>query len=316
MRYFITIISLFGLFISQQSFANEVYNFALIPKGKNNVFFELSGDGCIDAAQNLENVSCEYIGPETIDASKQIQILQDLITRNIDGIAVAPVNSAALKNILKQAKRKNIPVITYDSDVIDKHKNLRYTYVGTNNYEIGKNIALEVRKIKPEGGTFCLQTGTLGEINLNERMQGVKETLGEKWTQVAGCPLTNTGDFSVTVNQMDEILLKYPKLDAFIPVAGWPQLFPSAYKKVMERNSERIKNGDTIIAIADTLPVQMELLKEGWGHINIGQKPYEMGVKALNTLYKIKTSNDEIDDPIYTGLDICLQSNHETCLDN
>jgi len=57
--------------------------------------------------------------------------LQDLITKKVDGIAVAPSNAPAMAKALERAKTAGIPVITWDSDLLDKDKGLRATYVGT-----------------------------------------------------------------------------------------------------------------------------------------------------------------------------------------
>ncbi len=53
---------------------------------------------------------------------EQIQIVQDLIARKVDGIAVAPSNAPAMARVLKRAKDAGIPVITWDSDVLAEDK--------------------------------------------------------------------------------------------------------------------------------------------------------------------------------------------------
>ncbi len=56
------------------------------------------------------------------------------------------------------------------------------------------------------------------------------------------------------------------------------------------------------LVVADTLPVQLELLSEGYAHGLVGQRPYEMGQVAMDTLLAIK-NGEEVDETIYTGLD-------------
>ena len=52
---------------------------------------------------------------------------------------------------LEKAKAAGIPVLTWDSDLLDKDKGLRIAYVGTYNYDIGVNLAKLVQAIKPQG---------------------------------------------------------------------------------------------------------------------------------------------------------------------
>src|SRR5205085_2076355 len=65
------------------------YTFALVPKAMNNPFFDLARDGCMKAAEDLK-VKCLYIGPGEHTETEQVQIVQDLISRGVDGIAVSP----------------------------------------------------------------------------------------------------------------------------------------------------------------------------------------------------------------------------------
>ena len=55
------------------------------------------------------------------------------------------------------------------------------------------------------------------------------------WKEIDGCPLYTNDDFPVAVQQMEDILGKYPQLDAFVPTGGFPQFVPQAYRKVAEK---------------------------------------------------------------------------------
>ena len=47
---------------------------------------------------------------------------------------------------------------------------------------------------------------------------------------------------------------------------------------------------------------QLQLLKEGYVHALVGQRPHEMGEVAMRTLLAIK-NGETVDEIIYTGLD-------------
>jgi ribose transport system substrate-binding protein len=307
----------------------EDYTFALVPKNMNNPFFDQSRDGCMKAQKELEGVTCEYIGPpEHGGGEEQLQIVQDLIARGVDGIAVSPSNAAAMARILTRAKDSGIPVITFDADLLDKDRELRIAYVGTKNYDIGVNLAKRVMEIKPDGGTICIQSGGAAADNHNQRMQGIRDTLSGKnsqsppgdrmtgengWTEVDGCPLYTDDDFQRAVNQMEDILAKYPELDAFVPTGGFPQFLPQAYKNVAEKYKQRIESGDLALVVADTLPVQLDLMREGLSLGQVGQRPFEMGYQAMFMLKDLKEGKD-VQDPTYTGLDVCTPENVDTCI--
>src|ERR1700744_650895 len=158
------------------------YTFALVPKNTTNPFFDQALAGCKKAEKELNGaVKCLYIGPgEHGGGDEEAQIVADLITKKVDGIAVSPANAPAMANALQGAAGAKIPVLTWDSDLLPKDKAERLAYVGTHNYDIGVNIAKLVIQIKPKGGTICIQSGGAAAANHNERRQGIRDTLSDR----------------------------------------------------------------------------------------------------------------------------------------
>src|SRR6478736_4965462 len=118
---------------------DKKYVFTLMPKNTNNPFFDQARDGCKKTEKELNGaIECLYVGPgEHGGGEEQVQVVNDLIARKVDGIAVSPANAAAMGKALEAAKKAGIPVLTWDSDLLDKDKALRIAYVGTHNYDIG-----------------------------------------------------------------------------------------------------------------------------------------------------------------------------------
>src|SRR3954452_6285961 len=186
--------------------------FALVPKNMNNPFFDQARDGCKKAeAESNGAFECMYIGPgEHGGGDEEAQIVQDLVAKGVDGIAVSPANAAAMAVALQAAKEAGIPVLTWDSDLLPENKYLRAAYIGTHNYDIGVNLAKIAMQVKPKGGTICIQSGGAAAANHNEPMQGIRDTLAGKpskaspgdrltgqngWKEVDGCPLYTNDDF-------------------------------------------------------------------------------------------------------------------------
>ena len=302
--------------------------FALVPKAMNNPFFDLARDGCYKAQDELADVTCEYIGPGEHTELEQIQIVQDLITKGVDGIAVAPSNAPAMAKVLKAAADAGIPVMTWDSDLLPDDAGLRTTYVGTFNYDIGRHLAELVQARHPDGGTICLQTGGAAAANHNERLLGAREQLaGEKlgdppgaalsgqggWTEISGCPLVTNDDGNVAVQGMTDVLAANPDLTAFLSTGAFTQWFDNAYRQAAEPYKAKMDAGEMTIVVADTLPMQLEQTKDGLGNGLVGQRPFEMGYKAMYILKDI-VEGKSVDDPIYTGLDVCSNDNIDTCV--
>ena len=309
--------------------AAQQKTFALVPKAMNNPFFDLARDGCHKAESELADVKCHYIGPGEHTELEQIQIVQDLISQGVDGIAVSPSNAPAMAKALKRARDAGIPVMTWDADLLAEDQEIRSTYVGTKNYDIGVNLAKIARGLKPNGGSLCLQTGGAAAANHNQRLQGIRDTLGGRdgsdtppgdplkgengWTEVAGCPLVTDDDGTRAVQGLADILNKYGDLDAFISTGAFTQWLDNGYRQAVAPHKARMDSGALAVIVADTLPMQMEQLADGLAQGNVGQRPFEMGYRAMFIL-KDLAAGKSVADPIYTGLDVCTRDNHRTCL--
>ncbi len=293
------------------------YTFALVPKAMNNPFFDFARDGCMQAAEDLDGVECLYIGPSEHTEADQIQVVEDLVTRRVDGVAVSASNAVAMARVLVRARDSGIPVITWDSDLLAEDAGLRSTYIGTENRAMGVEQAKLLQELKPEGGSICIQSGGAAAMNHNERMQGLRDTLagvvsappGERlegqngWTEVAACPLYTNDDFPLAVQQMADVLASEPDLDVFSITGGFPQFVDQAYRQAVEPYRERIESLDLVIIGADVLPMQLDLLVEGLSHGQVGQRPYAMGYRSIEVLLEL-VSGGSVEDPIYTGLDV------------
>jgi len=328
MKYLIAAVSLLTFAAANLASAQDVMKFALVPKAMNNPFFDLARDGCAKADEELDDVECVYIGPGEHTELEQIQIVQDLISQGVQGIAVAPSNAPAMAKALQAAVDAKIPVMTWDADLLEEDKGIRSTFVGTKNYDIGVNLAKIAQSKFPDGGKVCLQTGGAAAANHNERLQGIRDTLGgasdttppgntlageNGWTEIDGCPLITNDDAATAIQGMTDVLAKESDLAVFISTGAFTQWSDNAYRQAVEPYVDRLKDGSLSIVVADTLPMQMEQLADGLSHGQVGQRPFEMGYKAMYVL-KDLAAGKEVEDPMYTGLDVCTAENIDTCI--
>ena len=133
------------------------------------------------------------------------------------------------------------------------------------------------------------------------------------WTEISSCPLITNDDGNVAVQGMTDILAANPDLTAFISTGAFTQWYDNAYRQAVEPYTARMADGSLTIVVADTLPMQMEQLADGLANGNVGQRPFEMGYKSMFILKEI-VEGKQVDDPIYTGLDVCDNDNHASCL--
>lgn len=328
MKSMILLAAAAALALAGPAVAQDKKQLAIVVKGLDNAFFESIHQGC--EKWNSENASseytCFYTGPaSTSDEAGEAQIVSDLLANpNVAAIAISPSNAPLIAQAIKSANPK-IPVMTIDADLSKDDAALRKTYLGTDNYLLGKNLGEYLAKAKPKGGTFCTIEGNPAADNILRRAQGSRDALSGKeglpalageggWTEVSGCPVFINDDGAKGVQSMTDILAANPKLDAFVIEGGWPLFMaPQAYRDFAKPLADRIAKNDFVIVAADTIGDEVAIAKEGLVNFLSGQRPFEMGYKAPTVMLDL-IAGKKVDDPVFTGLDNCTKDTADTCI--
>jgi ribose transport system substrate-binding protein len=278
--------------------------FALVPKSISVPFYADVEKGCKEEAKKL-GVEVLYTGPNTPDEAEQVAILRDVVARGVSGLAVAPMNADSVTGVIADARKKGIPVITFDSDAPNSE---RMCYVGTDNLDAGREAGKAFKKLLPKG-KFAVLTGGLAAANLNDRIKGFKEVVnGSDYTEISGSPFPCDDDAVKGVQIVQDILTRNPDLDGIFFSGGWP-LFgaPEAFMKAIGKRAPDVKANKFVLVSFDTLPEELKLLKNGYCNALIGQRPLAMGIKSMDVLNDI--ANGKKPENINTGVDVVDSSN-------
>jgi ABC-type sugar transport system substrate-binding protein len=140
------------------------YVIAVIPKGTTHEFWKSVHAGAENAARELGNVEIQWKGPLLEnDLDGQITVVQDFVTKKVDGICLAPLSSQGLIDAVRQAKQAGIPTVIFDSGLDDE--SLVVSYVATDNYRGGALAArrlAEVLETKPRNQPVAVPVESTG----------------------------------------------------------------------------------------------------------------------------------------------------------
>jgi ribose transport system substrate-binding protein len=317
-----------ALALAGPAVAQDKKQLVIVVKGLDNPFFEAIHQGCLK--WNSENASseyeCFYTGPaSTSDEAGEAQIVSDMLAKpTTAAMAISPSNAQLIAQTLKSAN-PTIPVMTVDADLAKEDSALRKTYLGTDNYLMGKKIGEYIKKAVPNGGKICTIEGNPAADNILRRAQGMRDALTGKeglaalageggWTEVAGCPVFTNDDGAKGVQAMTDILAANPDLVAFGIMGGWP-LFgaPQPYRDLFKPMADKIASNAFAIGAADTIGDEVAIAKEGLVTALVGQRPFEMGYKAPSVMLDL-IAGKKVDDPVFTGLDECTKDTADTCI--
>ena len=108
-------------------------------------------DYFVDAAKKLGAT----VSVQSADASEERQIsqIENLISRGVDVIVIVPFNSKTLGNVIAEAKKAGIKVISYDRLILDADVD---AYISFDNEKVGELQAKGVFDAQPKGNYFLL----------------------------------------------------------------------------------------------------------------------------------------------------------------
>jgi ribose transport system substrate-binding protein len=139
------------------------WHIAIVPKALTGEYWVRCKKGAEAAAKQF-GVKLTFIGPSAeTEVDKQIDIVENLITRRVDAIGISPCDGKALVPVIEKAIAKGIPVVTVDSDA---KTNKRLAYIGTDNEKAGEIAAKELAKLMGGKGKVLIIQGVPGAENL------------------------------------------------------------------------------------------------------------------------------------------------------
>src|SRR3954462_14350415 len=134
-------------------------------------FWVIAKAGVKAGGEKYGAIATVYMPAEGI--ADQKRIIEDLLTRGVDGIAISPIDPANQSDLINQACEVT-KVITHDSDAPGTK---RLCYIGMDNYIAGRMCGKLVKEAMPEGGSVMILIGRLEQDNARRRRQGVIDEL-------------------------------------------------------------------------------------------------------------------------------------------
>ena len=167
-----------------------------------------------------------------------------------------------------------------------------------------------------EYGALDFWVGTWDVVNEKGELEGRNQlekvlhgcAIIENWKEVSGSPTYCNDDPALAVQQLNDLTTAHPDLNAVVPVGGWPLFVPEGYRNFVGGNADRFKNGTLVAVAADTLPSELLLLKAGYVAALVGQRPFEMGEKAMDALLALHDGKPA-PQIIHTGVDRVTKEN-------
>lgn len=215
--------------------------------------------------------------PTKFDVQQQIEIMENLIAMKVDGIGIGPTDPKALVPYINKAIDAGIKVIAFETDSPDSK---RLAYMGTDNYLAGKHLAHALARVLNNKGKVLILTGLPTQLSLNQRIEGIKAVLAEKYPDVKIVDMQSSqGDPAKAVSMTEDMIKAHPDFDAFVGIDATAG--PAA---VSVWKAKGWKGDEKKIVTFDNMPENIQGLRDGYITSIITQMQHTWGVKILTKL--------------------------------
>jgi len=286
--------------------ASEEVTVVMVPKLVH-PFYEPCYEG-FEAAGVKYGVNTEFEAPQKAEVDLQVKVIENLIARGVDGIAISATDDTGLKGVVREALDAGVQVIMFDADAPSTD---RLCYVGTNNRNAGKAAGEKmVELMGPEGGKTALLLATLGAPNLLERAEEFEKVFDQSGSQYDIVAIEGfESDLAQAVNKTEALLQTFPDMRAFFGVSAYGA--PAASTVLREQD----KAGQILVGSFDDLEETLSGIRDGSIQYTIVQKTFNMGWLSVEMLLKA-IDGEEIPDLVDTGVVIVTRDNIDSYMED
>ena len=236
-------------------------------------FWTMARRGVEKADGELADVSAEFRLTSDGTAAEQKRIIDDLMTKGVDGIAISPVDPENQISLINDVARRAL-VFTQDSDAPNSD---RACYVGTDNVAAGRQAGQLIKEVLPDGGKIMLFVGKLDARNAQDRIQGIKEAIKDTNIQIIDTRTDDTDTVRAKSNVADA-LAKHSDLKGLVGL--WSYNGPAILNAVKDAN----KIGQIKIVTFDEADETLGGIREGAIYGTVVQQPFEFGYQAIKLM--------------------------------
>lgn len=249
---------------------------AVIPKATSHLFWLSVQAGAMAAGKEFK-VEVLWNGPsQETEYDRQIQIVDSMVARHVDGIAVAAAERTALVQPIDRAVAAGIPVTVFDSGVDSKN----YTsFLATNNYEAGQFAGRALAGLIGGHGRVALLAHAPGSLSTMDRERGFEEVMKAEFPNVQIVARQfGMSDRAKSRAATENILTANPDLEGLFASSE-----PSSVGAALALKSLG-RAGKTRFVAFDSSDTMIEDLRNGVIDAMVVQDPFKMGFEAVHTL--------------------------------
>jgi ribose transport system substrate-binding protein len=238
-------------------------------------FWTIARKGTEKAAQEVPGIEVEFRITSEGTAADQQRVVDDLLAKGLEGIAISPVDPQNQSPMLNRAASQAL-VVTQDSDAPNSN---RAFYIGTDNVAAGRQAGELLKEALPQGGKIMVFVGTRDAANAQQRYTGLEEALKGSNISIIDVRTDNTDRVRAKANVADTLV-------NYADIAGLVGLWSYNGPAILSAVKEAGKVGKIKIVAFDEEDETLNGIKEGAIYATVVQQPFEFGFQSMAMMAK------------------------------
>ena len=238
-------------------------------------FWSFARAGCDAAAKELGDVDVDFRITQDGSSAVQRQILDDLVAKGTDGIAVSVNDPDNQTDFLDKIAGQTL-LVCCDSDAAASK---RVAYIGTDNEAAGEQAGALIKEALPNGGKIMLFVGHSDSQNAVERSGGIKKALAGSNIEIIDIR-TDDADPVRAQKNAEDTLVKYPDIACLVGL--WDYNGPAILNAVRGAG----KTGAVKIVCFDDKADTLAGIAAGDIYGTVVQNPFEFGKQSVARMEK------------------------------
>lgn len=237
---------------------------------------------------NAKKMAWRY-GYELIDkhtnnyeAEEQIEAITQLITEGMKYLILIPSDIDKLQPIVNQLAAQDIPTICVDTDIPDSK---RVSFIGTNNFEAGKNIGELIVKTLQGKGKVLLSATNKKQDNMELRIKGIESALKD-YSNIQICSIqSGYNNYHERAKDLKKHYHAQRDIDIIVGIDG-------DFGNVISLFDQEVQNNSVKYIGFDNNPDNIEHLNQGLLEVIVSQRQMLFAEFAVKQFYNVENKKE------------------------
>lgn len=254
--------------------SEEAYQIVGVVSKSSTSEYWMSVNSGMEAAAAKNHMKIVFFAPDSeLDKEVQEKQVKKLLEQNVDALAVSPIDSYNVPSYMETIRRKDIPVVTFDTGFEEQE----IPYIGIDNYATGYALGEELAKQLDHRGQVGVVAGDLNQMGHRERMEGFRDYIETEPEMSLGFVESGYANLQMSEQKVRTLMEEHPQVKGILATSAVTAL----------GLAEEMKDSGIRIVAVDEQEDSLDALEKGELSALAAQSGYDIGYETIECIRRM-----------------------------